>query len=156
MWEMKSKLVEVEDDEKDKKDEDDMEQEEDSEDKKKKKKKMVAKVWHFEYDLSSQTLRLIDDFEKKKKNPKWASIAPDSSYVLFSRDHNLYWMNWENYLKALEDEKDSTIVEQEWTTDGEKDYAFGGNNRGVDNVELVKDKDKRKSVRVRWAPGGQK
>lgn len=155
-WEVKSKLVEVEDDEKDKKEEDDMEKEGDSEDKKKKKKKMVAKVWHVEYDLNSQTLKLIDDFEKKKKNPKWASVAPDSSFVLFSRDHNLHWMDWENYLKAQEDEKDSTIVEQQWTTDGEENYAFGGNNRGVDNVELAKDKDKRKPVRVRWAPGGQK
>ncbi|MBT8218305.1 MAG: S9 family peptidase, partial [Bacteroidia bacterium] len=37
-----------------------------------------------------------------------------------------------------------------------KDYAFGGQNRGVDNVELKKDKDKRKSVVVLWAPSGNK
>lgn len=155
-WEVKSKLVEVEEEDDKNKEEDDMEKEGDSEDKKKKKKKMVAKVWHFEYDLKTKTLRLIEDFEKEKKNPDWASVAPDSSYVLFSRDHNLYWMDWENYLKAREDEKDSTIVEQKWTEDGEEDYAFGGNNRGVDNVELEKNKDKRKEVRVRWAPDGQK
>lgn len=154
-WEVKSKLVEVEEED-EKKEEDDMEKKEDSEDKKKKKKKMVAKVWHFEYDLNTQTLRLDEDFEKKKKKPEWASIAPDSSYVLFSRDHNLYWMDWENYLKALEDEKDTTIVEQQWTEDGEEDYAYGGSNRNVDNVEMEKNKDKRKRVFIRWAPGGQK
>ncbi|MDX1410507.1 MAG: DPP IV N-terminal domain-containing protein, partial [Saprospiraceae bacterium] len=65
-------------------------------------------------------------------------------------------MDWENYQKALEDEKDSTIVEQQWTTDGEEHYQYGGSNRGVDNVEREKDKNKRKSVRVIWAPGGQK
>lgn len=152
-WEVKSKLVKVdeEDDE-----EDDMEQKENADDKKKKKKKKVAKIWHFEYDLSSQTLTLIDDFEKKKDDMEWASISPDSSYVLFSRDHNLYWMDWENYLKAQKEEKDSTIVEQQWTTDGELNYAYGGSNRGVDNVELVENKDKRKRVRVTWSPDGMK
>lgn len=155
-WEVKSKLVEVEEeDEEDKKEENDMEKEEDSKDKKK-PKKMVPKVWHFEYDLKTKTLSLVEDFKKKKKDPDWAAIAPDSSYVLFSRDHNLYWMDWENYLKAQKDEKDSTIVEHQWTEDGEEDYAYGGNNRGVDNVELEKNKDKRKEVSVRWAPGGQK
>ena len=155
-WEVKSKLVEVEEEEDKKKEEDDMEKEEDSQDKKRKKKKKVAKIWHFEYDIKSQSLRLVDDFEKKKKKPDWASISPDSSFVLFSKQHNLYWMDWENYLKAQEDEKDSTIVEQQWTTDGEEHYAFGGSNRGKDNVEVEKEKDKRKPVRIRWAPSGQK
>ncbi len=161
-WEVKSKLVEV-DEEEDKKAtteeekvEDDMEKKEDTKDKKKKKAKQVPKVWHFEYDLNTQTLILVDDFEKDKKKPDWASIAPDSSYVLFSRDYNLYWMDWENYLKAVEDEKDSTIVENQWTTDGVKDYAFGGNNRGVDNVEMEENKDKRQSAFVDWAPNSQK
>lgn len=155
-WEVTSKLVEVEEEEEDEdKEEDDMEEEKDSQDKKK-KKKMVPKVWHFEYNLRSQDLTLIEDFKKKKEDAKWASIAPDSSYVLFSRNHNLYWMDWDNYLKAQKDEKDSTIVEHQWTTDGEAHYAFGGSNRGVDNVELEENKDKRKQVRVTWAPGGQK
>jgi dipeptidyl aminopeptidase/acylaminoacyl peptidase len=159
-WEVKSKLVEVEEEEEDKEDEeedeDDMEKKEDSDDKKKKKPKMVAKVWHFEYDLNTRILTLNEDFEKKKKDKDWASIAPDSTYVLFSRDYNLWWMDWENYVKAQKDEKDSTIVETQWTTDGEEHYSFGGRNRGVDNVELEKDKDKRKSVNVTWSPDGLK
>ncbi len=156
-WEVKSKLVKVdeEDDDEDDDEENDMEEEEDAKDKKKKKKK-VAKVWHFEHDLSTKQLKLVDDFEKKKDDKDWASIAPDSSFVLFSRDYNLYWMDWENYLKAQKKEKDSTIVEHQWTTDGEKDYAYGGRNRGKDNVEVKKDKDKRKSVNILWSPSGYK
>ncbi len=154
-WQVTSKLVEI-DEEEDDEEEDDMEKDEDSDDKKKKKKKKVAKVWHFKYDLGTKKLMLDEEFEKKKDDQDWASISPDSSYVLFSRDYNLYWMDWENYLKAQKKEKDSTIVETQWTTDGEKDYSFGGSNRGVDNVELEKDKDKRKSINVVWGPGGNK
>jgi dipeptidyl aminopeptidase/acylaminoacyl peptidase len=153
-WEVKSTLVEVEEEEDE--EEDDMEKKEDTADKKKKKPKMVAKVWHFEYDLATKKLSLNEEFEKEKENPDWASIAPDSSYVLFSRDHNLYWMDWENYLKAQKDEKDSTIVENQWTTDGEKDYAFGGSNRGVDNEEMEENKDKRQRIGVIWSPSGKK
>lgn len=164
-WEVKSKLVEVEEEDKKKKEEeetdkneeeDDMEKKEDAVKKKKKKGKMVPKVWHFEYDLSTGLLSLNEDFEDPEKDMDWANIAPDSSYVLFSRDNNLYWMDWENYLKAREDEKDSTIVENQWTTDGEEEYGFGGFSRGEDNVEKEENKDKRKSVWVYWSPDGQK
>lgn len=148
-WEVKSKLVEVDEEE------DDMEEKEDSKNKKKKPKK-VAKVWHFEYDLASNKLVLVDDFKKIPKDKDWASISPDSSYVLFSRNHNLYWMDKENFLKAQKDEKDSTIVENQWTTDGEKDYGFGGSNRGVDNVEEVENMEKRLDVNVLWSPSGSK
>jgi dipeptidyl aminopeptidase/acylaminoacyl peptidase len=149
-WEVTSKLVEVDEEE------DDMEKKDDSEDKKKKKPKKVAKVWHFEYNLATAVLTLKEDKEKEEKNPDWASISPDSSFVLFSKDQNLYWMDWDNYLKARKDEKDSTIVENQWTEDGVENYAYGGSNRGVDNVEMEDNKDKRKSVRVTWSPGGNK
>lgn len=152
-WEVKSKLVEV--DEEEDEEEDDMEKKDDAKDKKKKKKK-VAKVWHFEYNLNSKKLVLVDDFPKEKEDMDWASIAPDSSYVLFSKQHNLYWMDKENFLKAQKDEKDSTIIETQWTTDGEEDYAYGGSNRGVDNVEEEENKDKRKRIRVVWSPDGSK
>ena len=157
-WQVKSKLVEVDEEkeEEDSKEEDDMEEEEDSKDKKKKKAKKVAKIWHFEYDLSSKKLILLDTFPKDKKKTDWASISPDSSYILFSKHHNLFWMDKENYLKAQKDVKDSTIIENQWTEDGEEHYAYGGSNRGVDNVELEENKDKRKSVNVVWSPSGNK
>ena len=154
-WQVKSKLVEVEEED-DEEEEDDMEEEEEKKDKSKGKKKMVPKIWHFLYDLDTETLTLDEEYEEKEEDKDWANISPDSSYILFSRNHNLYWMDWENYLKAQEDEKDSTIVEHQWTEDGAKDYAYGGSNRGVDNVELEENKDKRKSISVVWAPGGNK
>lgn len=115
-FEVKSKLVEEEE----KEEEEDEMEEEDEKEKKKSKKKMVDKIWYFEYNLGSKNLRLLEDYEKPKKHAEWATISPDSSFVLFARDHNLYWMDWENYLKAQKDkkEKDTTIVEHQWTTDG--------------------------------------
>ena len=154
-FEVKSKLVEEEEKE-DKNKEDDMEKEGDSAKKKSKKKKMVPKVWHFEYDLSSKTLRLLTDYEKPKKQLDWASVSPDTSYVLFGRSHNLYWMTYADYKKAQVDQKDSTIVDHQWTTDGEKNYGFHRFGRGITNVDLEKNKDKRKAVRVVWSPDGQK
>ncbi len=153
-WEVTSKLVQV--DEEDEKTENDMEKKEDSGDKKKTPKKKVAKVWHFEYDMATRKLTLVEDFKKEKKHHDWASIAPDSSYVLFSKKHNLYWMSYEDYVKAQKNEKDTTIIENQWTTDGEESYAFGGSNRGMDNVEKEKNKDARQSVFVTWSPDGKK
>ena len=124
----------------------------------KKKKKKEKRTWHFEYDLQSKTLRLLDDFEKPKDKPSWANIAPDSSVILFAKNHNLYWMDKANYLKALEDEKDSTIVENQWTTDGEEYFTYAANSsgRGKTNVDKVKDKDKRERVSVAWSPDSKK
>lgn len=156
-FEVKSKLVEEEKKEEED-EEDEMEEEEEKEKKKGKGKKMEDKVWHFEYDMGSKTLRLLEDYEKPKEHAKWATISPDSSFVLFARDHNLYWMDWENYLKARKDkkEKDTTIVEHQWTTDGVEHYGFQRYGRGITNVDKEKNKDKRKNVSVIWAPGGRK
>lgn len=150
-WEVTSKLVEVEDEE----EEDDMEEKEDAA-KKKKTKKMIPKVWHFEYDLTTSQLTLVDNFKKRAKDMDWASISPDSSYVVFSRNYNLFWMDKENFLKAQKDEKDTTIVENQWTSDGVKNYGFGGAGRGVDNVEEQENEEKRLEVRVVWSPSGNK
>ncbi|MEL6251821.1 MAG: DPP IV N-terminal domain-containing protein [Bacteroidota bacterium] len=148
MFEVKSKLVEVE-----------AEEEGDSQDsdkRKNKKKKMEAKVWYFEYNLANGELRLLDDYEKPKKDKNWASISPDSSVVLFARQHNLYWMDMENYLKAKKDEKDTTIVENQWTEDGEQYYSYASIRRGQTNVDLEKNKDKRQRVFVSWSHDSKK
>ncbi len=70
--------------------------------KKPKKPKMENKVFHFEYRLGSNSLTLLDHKKKEKEDwKKWANIAPDSSIVLFSKHHNMYWMDKENFLKAV-------------------------------------------------------
>ncbi len=148
-FEVTSKLVEVEAE---------SESQENEQDKQRTKKpaKMEPKVYHFEYDLLSKTLRLLEDYEKPKKTPEWASIAPDSSYVLFGRNDNLYWMSFDDYLKAVSDEKDSTIVENQWTSDGVEDFSYHRYSRGETNVDEVKNKDKRKAVSVIWSHDSRK
>lgn len=126
--------------------------------KKPKKPKMENKVYHFEYQLGSNSLTLLDNKKKDKEDwKKWANIAPDSSIVLFSKHHNLYWMDKENFLKAVKNEKDTTIVENQWTTDGEEHYSYGGSSgRGETNESKIKEKDDRKSIYGLWSHDSKK
>ena len=93
----------------------------DAKKKKKGKPKIEKKIYHLEYRLGGNGLTILGN-EKKKKEPwkQWANIAPDSSIVLYSKKYNLYWMDKANFLKAVKDDKDTTIVENKWTKDGVK------------------------------------
>jgi len=144
-FEVKSTLVD--EDKSDDEDNDDMTQKKSDKSKKKKDKK----TYYFEFDLASKKLVLLDDYKKPKENPEWANISPNGEYVVYSKNHNLYWMDKENYEKAKKNEKDSTIVEHQLTTDGEKYYSYGSSWRGEDNVEEQKNKDKRKYAYVTWS-----
>lgn len=123
---------------------------------KKKKPKMEKKVYYLEYRLGGSGLTIIDNSKDDEKRIRWANVAPDSSIVLFSKKHNLYWMDKENFLKAVEDEKDSTIVEHQWTTDGVEHFAYGGGGRGQTNTEKEKKKDDRKGVFGSWSHNSKK
>jgi hypothetical protein len=68
----------------------------------------------------------------------WASVAPDSSLVLFGRNNNLYWMDFENYKKAQINDKDTTIVEHAITNDGVADYSWHFKGFGETNVDEEK------------------
>lgn len=119
---------------------------------KKEKPKKEKKVYYLEYKLGSNSLTIINNKkEDDKKWEKWANVSPDSTIVLFSKNYNLYWMDKANLLKAVKDEKDSTIVEHQWTTDGEENYGYGGNTRGENNETKEKKKDDRKSIRGTWS-----
>lgn len=125
--------------------------------KKKKSPKMEKKTYHLEYVLGGNGLTIIDT-KKEDKKPweNWANIAPDSSVVLYSKNYNLYWMDKINFKKFIKDEKDSTVVENQWTKDGEENYGYGGGNRGQDNVDIEKNKDKRKGVWGTWSHDSKK
>lgn len=119
---------------------------------KKEKPKMEKKVYYLEYRLGSNSLTVINNKkEEDKKWEKWANVSPDSTIVLFSKNYNLYWMDKANLLKAVKDEKDSTIVEHQWTTDGVENYGYGGSTRGENNETKEKKKDDRKSIRGTWS-----
>ncbi|MHC1704400.1 MAG: DPP IV N-terminal domain-containing protein [Tenuifilaceae bacterium] len=146
-FEVKSKLIDE-----DKKDD----EENDMKQKKDKKKdgdsdKKEKKTFHFEYDLSTGKLSLIDDFKKVKERPEWANISPDGEKIVFTKKHNLFWMDKENYEKALKKDDDTTIVETQITKDGEKDYSYGFSRENEDNVDIEKNKNKRKPAGIIWS-----
>ena len=120
--------------------------------KKKGKPKMEKKVYHLEYRLGGNGLTILDT-DKKEKEPwkQWANVAPDSSIVLFSKNYNLYYMDKENFLKAVKNEKDTTIVEHQWTKDGEINYSYGGRTYGKTDKEKKKDESKRQGVGGLWS-----
>ena len=125
----------------------------DKEEKKIKKKK----VFLFKYVLGSNNLTLLSNERAPKEDwKKWANIAPDSSIVLYSKEFNLYWMDKENFLKVVKDEKDSTIVENQWTKDGVQYYEYGGYGRGVDNDSIQKINDSKFPIWGHWSSDSKK
>jgi dipeptidyl-peptidase-4 len=112
---------------------------------------LEKKVFYFTYNLQTNKLTELKNYDKVKPRPTWASIAPDSSAIIFSKKDNLFWMDKENYKKALKNEDDSTIVEHQLTKEGIEYYGYGGNDNET-NVDAVKNKNKRKPSQVLWSP----
>lgn len=88
-----------------------------------KKDTIKKKLYYFEYNLSNNNLKELSEESKEKTKLFWANFNPDTSRVYYAKNYNLYWMDYSNYLKAQKDEKDSTIVEHQITTDGVQYYA---------------------------------
>tara|TARA_R110001606_G_scaffold93376_1_gene207337 strand:- start:40513 stop:43011 length:2499 start_codon:yes stop_codon:yes gene_type:complete len=123
---------------------------------KSKKPKKEKKTYYLEYRLGGNGLTIINT-KKEDKKPweKWANVAPDSSIVLYGKNYNLYWMDKINFKKFIKDEKDSTVVENKWTKDGEENYGYTRDGR-EDNVDEEKNKDKRKGVWGTWSHDSKK
>jgi dipeptidyl-peptidase 4 len=131
-------------------------------DKEKEKEKSAAetakeesrKFHHFEYDLASGALTMLENYVQEPKRPEWASISPDGNVIVFGRRFNLYTMDKANYEKALQDPEDKTIEERQLTTDGEENYSYystGMFGRGETNIDKEKNKDKRKPAYIIWS-----
>ena len=114
------------------------------------KGKMEKEVFYFSYDYPSQKLTHLKDKEKEPKRLSWGSISPDKKTVIYAKDLNLYRMSYEDYQKARKDEKDSTIVEIQLTTDGVKDFGYGMPYKMVNTDTLCN--GKRRSVYGMWSP----
>ena len=82
----------------------------------------INKTLTFEYDLGSSALTMLP--ERTPRKPRWVSVAPDDSVVVFSRNQNLFMMDAANYAKALKKPTDTTIVETQLTTDGVEDFGY--------------------------------
>ena len=123
------------------------------------KPEKIKKVFYFEYNLLNNQLNELVGLKKPKKKPSWANMSPDQNIILFGRNYNLYWMDKANYEKALINEEDSTIIEHAITTDGKlyfswhSESSYGGG--GETNVDIEKNKNKRKPVYATWSEDGK-
>jgi dipeptidyl-peptidase-4 len=115
-----------------------------------KKDKPDKKIFHFEYDLTTGKLSLIDNFKKVKDRPEWANISPDGEKIVFAKKDNLYWMDKANYEKVLKDDEDTTIIDHQITKDGVKDYSYVSLRENEDNVDELKNAKKRKPTYIVW------
>ena len=141
----------------DENDNEDKGKDEDIDKDKAKKEKKNKKASLFKYVLGSNNLTLINNKRALKEDwKKWANISPDSTIVLFSKKFNLYWMDKENFLKAVKNEKDSTIVENQWTKDGVQHFGYGGYGRGMDNEKIKERKNDRFRVSGHWSSDSKK
>ncbi len=121
------------------------------------------KVHHFEYDVTTRTLRELEDYEEPDSHPGWASVSPDTAWVVFSREFNLWMMSYEEYMKivearrgktgddAEEAEEDVEVEEIQLTTDGEKDFSWGSQGRGQNDEETEEEHTKRQPSGTTWS-----
>ncbi|MBQ6871009.1 MAG: DPP IV N-terminal domain-containing protein [Bacteroidales bacterium] len=110
------------------------------------------KKFQFQYNIATGELLDITDQEEEEKNyPAWANVSPDGSYAIFSKKFNIWYMDKENLEKAMENSKDTTIVEIQLTTDGTKDFSYGS-SRGSDPYATEKDFEKRSFCPAVWSP----
>jgi dipeptidyl-peptidase-4 len=86
---------------------------------------------HFQYDLATARVTLLDDYKEEPRPPRWVSLSPDGKTVVFVRNHNLFMMDADNYAKALKKADDASIVEVQLTTDGEEHYSYGRTAREI-------------------------
>ncbi|MGL4519867.1 MAG: alpha/beta fold hydrolase [Phocaeicola sp.] len=114
------------------------------------KGKPEKEIFYFSYDYTTQQLTHLTDKEKEPKPVEWASISPDKRQVVYAKDLNLYRMSYEDYLKAKKDEKDSTIVEVQITTDGQPYFGYGMGYSTLNTDTLLS--GKRKNAYVLWSP----
>ena len=118
--------------------------------KKAKKAKNKKEVFYFSYDYPTRKLTHLKDQEEEPKRLSWGAISPDKKTVVYAKDLNLYKMSYEDYLKAKKDEKDSTIVEIQLTTDGMEDFGYGI-PRNMLNTDTLCNGKRRRAYGV-WSP----
>lgn len=117
---------------------------------KKDKEKGKKEVFYFSYDYPTRKLTHLKDEEEEPNRPGWASVSPDKKTVIYAKNLNLYRMSYDDYQKARKDEKDSTIVEIQLTTDGTEDFGYGIPYSVLNTDTLCN--GKRRRVYGYWSP----
>ena len=148
-------------------DDDELDDEELEEDRQQRERRQRAdkKVFHFEYTVSTRTLRELEDWEAPDNHPAWASVSPDGQTIIFAKQNNLYKMTAAEYQKILDArrgesgdeaddaEEDVEVEETQLTTDGEQYYSYAGGrvDFGDTDNEKEENKDDRKRTSVTWS-----
>jgi dipeptidyl-peptidase 4 len=143
---------------------DDVREEEQQEERQQQRRPRTRKkVHYFEYDVNTRALRELQNYEAPDNHARWASVSPDTSWVVFSRNFDLWMMSWQDYQQILEArrgksgaEADSAelrveVDEIRLTTDGEEHYSYGNAGRGQHDEETRKEYEKRQSAGITWS-----
>jgi dipeptidyl aminopeptidase/acylaminoacyl peptidase len=123
------------------------------------------RVHHFEYTVSTQTLRELEDYEAPDDHPDWASVSPDGQTVVFAKNDDLWMMSGSDYGQILDArrgesgddaddaEDDVEVDETRLTTDGEAFYSYAADasGRGETNVSREENRNDRKRAAISWA-----
>ena len=138
-------------------------EEDEQDDDQRRTERSKKKVHHFEFDVASQTLRELEDYEAPDNHPAWAEMSPDGAWVVFSRGFNLWAMSATEYAKVLDarrgksgEEADEAgeeveVEEIQLTTDGEQHYSYGFAGRGDHDEETREEFEKRQRPGISWS-----
>jgi dipeptidyl-peptidase 4 len=83
-----------------------------------------TRTMHFEYDMATANVELLDDDYKAPQRPRWASPSPDGKTIVFAREHNLFMMGADSYALAQKKADDVAIKETQLTKDGEEHNSY--------------------------------
>jgi dipeptidyl-peptidase 4 len=121
------------------------------------------KVFYFRYDIRTQALQEIPDYRAPDNHATWANVSPDGQTIIFVRNFNLYMMTRSEYQKVLDarrgktgaaaDTADQKVTTEEvqLTTDGEKDFNYGGRDFGDTDEDREKAESWRKRANITWS-----
>lgn len=92
------------------------------------------------FDRGTRTLVIEDTIHKNEdKKPKWANYSPDSTWIAYSMNYNVYLMK--------NRDKDSVAIQI--TTDGERFFGYAYNNNDTS-------KTKKQPARITWFKNSKK
>lgn len=84
----------------------------------------------YHFDLQTKRISKGDSTEKKDKRLNWASYSPDSTYIAFAKNHNLYVMKT--------DDPDSTEIQL--SDDGVRYFSYAAGRNAVGDTSTTERK----------------
>lgn len=93
----------------------------------------------FTFNRNTRQLIKGDSIAKRERRPTWPSYSPDSTWIVYAKNHNLFLM------KA----GDTDSVEHQLTTDGERWYSYAANDGDTTTNRKVR-------AGVRWFEDSKK